>query len=139
MNRYQWEDISLGLKWSFQATFTQKMMEQYADLSGDLNPLHTDPAYAQECGFPAPIVFGLMSSSLYSRLVGLYLPGKFALLQGIDIDFHSPCFVGDILNVEGEVIYMNAAFKRFEIRGRIRMEDRSTVSKSTIRVGFHGR
>ncbi len=114
------------------------MAEQFAALSGDHNPLHVDAEYALSQGYPAPVIFGLMSSSLYSRLVGMYLPGKYALLQGLDIDFSLPCFAGELLTVNGEVSYMSEAYKRFEIRGRILNGNRKTVSKSTIRVGFHG-
>jgi 3-hydroxybutyryl-CoA dehydratase len=138
VNRYQWEDISLGLKHSFDAVFTSETMEQFAAISGDRNPLHVDAAYATQQGFPSPVIFGLMSSSLYSQLVGMYLPGQYALLQGIDIDFHKPCFAGEPLNVQGEVAYLNEAYRRFEIKAQIRKADRSLVSKSTIRVGFHG-
>jgi 3-hydroxybutyryl-CoA dehydratase len=139
VNRYRWEDISLGMKHSFEASFTDEMMQQFAAISGDLNSLHMDAKYAAEQGFAAPVVFGLMSSSLYSRLVGVYLPGQFALLQGIDINFNKPCFAGEVLQVEGEVSYLNEAYRQFEIRGRIFKADRSVVSKSTIRVGFHGK
>ncbi len=138
MNQYRWEDISIGLKHGFEAVFTEEMMEQFAAISGDRNPLHVDRNYAQAKGFVAPVVFGLMSSSLYSRLVGMYLPGERALLQGIDIDFNAPCFPGELLSVAGEVSYRNEAYQRFEVRARIRKMDRSTVSKATIRVGFHG-
>jgi 3-hydroxybutyryl-CoA dehydratase len=138
MNTYRWEDIHEGLKHSFQATFTEKMMQDYASLSGDFNPLHVDTAYAQGRGFPGPVVFGLMTSSLYSQLVGMYLPGKLALLQGIDIDFNTPCHADDPLIVEGQVTFLNEAYHRFEIRARIRKADGKLVSKATIRVGFHG-
>ena len=138
MNCYRWEDISIGLKQGFEAVFTHDMMEQFAVISGDYNPLHVDRNYAMQHGFPGPVVFGLMSASLYSRLVGMYLPGQHALLQGLDVDFNKPCFAGERLHVEGEVFYMNEAYKRIEIRARIRKADRALVSKSTIRVGFHG-
>lgn len=139
MNAYRWEDISLGLKATFEAGFTAEDMQAFAKLSGDHNPLHVDAEYAQAQKFPGPVVFGLMVSSLYSTLVGMYLPGKYALLQGIDLNFNAPVFAGELLSVEGEVSYLNEAYKRFEIRGRIRKAaDRSTVSRCTIRVGFHG-
>ena len=138
MNTYRWEDMAIGLKQSFEAVFTEEMMHGFAAISGDHNPLHVDVNYALTHGYPSPVVFGLMSSSLYSRLVGMYLPGQFALLQGIDIDFSAPCFAGETLMVEGEVSFLNEAYHRFEIRGRIRKVDRKLVSKSTIRVGFHG-
>jgi len=138
MNTYRWEDMQVGLKQSFQASFTTEMMDQYAEISGDTNPLHMDVVYATANGFAGRVVFGLMTSSLYSRLVGMYLPGKYALLQGLDIDFNSPCYAGDVLSVEGQVSYINEAFRRFEIRARIRDTDGKLISKATIRVGFHG-
>lgn len=138
MKQYRWQDITIGLKHSFEAVFTEEMMDAYARLSGDFNPLHVDPEYAKAQGFPAQVVFGLMTSSLYSQLVGMFLPGKFALLQGIDIDFTAPAFPGETLSVEGEVIYLNEAFHRFEIKARIRNAARKSISRATIRVGFHG-
>jgi 3-hydroxybutyryl-CoA dehydratase len=137
MNLHRWSDITVGMKESFEAEFTEEMMRQFAHISGDHNPLHLDREYARKQGYPGTVVFGLMSSSLYSRLVGMYLPGRYVLLQGIDVDFSSPCFINEKLLVDGEVSYMNEAYKRLEIKAKIRKADRKLVSKSTIRVGFH--
>ena len=137
MTEYQWSDLSLGMKHNFSAVFTDEMVELFAAFSGDANQLHVDREYAVAAGFPGPVVFGMMTSSLYSRLVGMYLPGKYALLQGIDIDFNSPCHVGDRLNVEGEVIFLSDAFHRLEVKASIRRDDSKLVSKAIIRVGFH--
>jgi len=137
MNEYRWEDITVGLKADFEATFTPEMMQAFAAISGDFNPLHIDAAYARANGFASPVLFGLMTSSLYSRLAGMYLPGKYALLQGIDLDFNAPAFPGDTLAVEGEVVYLNEAYRRFEIKAKMRNQHGKLVSKATIRVGFH--
>jgi 3-hydroxybutyryl-CoA dehydratase len=64
----------------------------------------------------------MLTSSLYSRLVGVYLPGKYALLQGIDLDFSSPCHAGERLHVAGEVVFLNEAYQRFEIKATIRKD-----------------
>ena len=138
IKEYKFEDLHVGLKHSFQARFTDEDAAAFAKLSGDINPLHVDAAYAQAAGFPGPVLFGLMTSSLYSKLVGVYLPGKYALLQGLDIDFSSPVHAGDLLLVEGEIIFLSDAFKRLEIKATIRRENRKLVSKATIRAGFHG-
>ncbi len=111
---------------------------RFAALSGDGNPLHVDEEYATAAGFPGPVLFGMLTSALYSRLVGVYLPGRFALLQGIDLDFSAPCHAGEPLHVAGEVVYMNEAYQRFEIKATIRKADKKLVSKAIIRVGFHG-
>lgn len=138
MNAYRWGDLVVGLKHSFKATFTSEMAAQFAAISGDINPLHVDAEYAASVGFPAPALFGMLTSALYSQLVGVYLPGKYALLNGIDIDFHSPCFAGERLEVQGEIIFLLEAYRRIEIKASIRNADRKLVSKATIRVGMHG-
>lgn len=138
MNDYRWEDLAIGLKHEFEAIFTEEMAREFATISGDVNPLHVDREYALSNGFPGPVLFGMLTSSLYSKLVGVYLPGKYALLQGIDIDFNSPCFVGERLHVQGEIIFLSEAYKRLEVKASIRKEDRKLVSKAIIRAGFHG-
>ncbi len=138
MNEYRWADLTLGMSHTFEAAFTEAMAHTFAEISGDTNPLHTDRDYALAAGFPGPVLFGMMTSSLYSRLVGVYLPGKYALLQGIDIDFNNPCHANERLTVQGEITFLSDAFQRMEIKASIRKQDRSLVSKALIRAGMHG-
>jgi 3-hydroxybutyryl-CoA dehydratase len=137
MKEYRWEDLSVGLTHGFESTFTEEMAQHFAFISGDINPLHVDREYASSVGFDSPVIFGMMTSSLYSTLVGVYLPGKYALLQGIDIDFNSPVFAGEKLFVQGEIIFLSEAYRRLEVKASIRKEGRKLVSKAMIRVGFH--
>jgi 3-hydroxybutyryl-CoA dehydratase len=137
MNAYRWDDLKVGLRHEFQVTLTAEMMQAFAAMSGDANPLHVDAAYATGAGFRGPVVFGLLTSSFYSQLVGVHLPGKYALLHGIDVDFVSPAFVGDTLRVAGEVTFLTDAYQRIELRARITNQDDKVVSKAKIRVGLH--
>lgn len=137
MNEYRWADLRVGLRHEFDVTLTAPMFAAFATLSGDTNPLHVDAAYAVGAGFPGPVAFGLMTSSLYSRLVGVHLPGRYALLQGIDIDFVSPAFAGDTLRVSGEVTYLTDAYQQIQLKGRIVNQAEKVVSKAKIRVGLH--
>jgi 3-hydroxybutyryl-CoA dehydratase len=137
MNEYRWADLRVGLRHEFDVTLTAPMFDAFAALSGDTNPLHVDAAYAVGAGFPGPVAFGLMTSSLYSRLVGVHLPGRYALLQGIDIDFVSPAFAGDTLRVSGEVTYLTDAYQQIQLKGRIVNQAEKVVSKAKIRVGLH--
>jgi 3-hydroxybutyryl-CoA dehydratase len=139
MNQYKWGDLSIGMKHVFRATFTDEMARTFAELSGDVNPLHLDHDYATSAGFRSPVLFGMLTSSLYSQLVGVYLPGKFALLQGIDIDFNSPCHSHEPLTVQGEITFLSEAFQRIEIKASIRKADHKLISKAVIRVGMHAK
>jgi acyl dehydratase len=137
MNAYRWADLTVGLAHQFEVTLTAEMMAAFAGLSGDVNPLHVDAAYAKEAGFRGPVAFGLLTSSFYSRLVGVHLPGKYALLHGIDVDFVSPAFAGDRLEVSGEIKDLVDAYHRIEMRARIKNQDGKVISKAKIRVGLH--
>jgi 3-hydroxybutyryl-CoA dehydratase len=95
MSTYRWEDIHEGLTHSFHATFTDKMVQDYAFVSGAFNPLHVDKGYAQVDGLPGSVVFGQTTSTLYSQLAGMYLAGKLALCQGVDFDAIRVGFHGD--------------------------------------------
>lgn len=137
MNAYRWDDLVVGLRHELTVVLTAEMFAAFAALSGDTNPLHVDADYARGAGFPGPVAFGLLTSSFYSQLVGVYLPGKYALLHGIDVDFVTPAFVGDTLLVSGEITYLTDAYHRVELRGRITNQAGKTVSKAKIRVGLH--
>jgi 3-hydroxybutyryl-CoA dehydratase len=137
MNQYRLGDLTVGMKYEFDAIFTAEDAAAFARISGDVNPLHVDETYAKAAGFESPVLFGMLTSSLYSQLVGVYLPGKYVLLHGIDVDFSSPCHAGELLHVMGEVVFLSEALKRVEIKASIRRSDRKLISKAIIRVGFH--
>ena len=69
-------------------------------LSGDRNPLHSDPAFARRAGFERPILHGLCTYGFTGRALLHTLcgsdPGKFGKMAG---RFTRPVEPGDILDV----------------------------------------
>lgn len=135
MNNYKFSDINIGLERSFSKKITSDLMDKFLEISGDNNPLHIDSDYAKEKGFRDRVVYGILSSSFYSTLVGVYLPGKYCILQGIDIQFSKPIFINDSLTIIGKVSYINEAYKQLEIRAFILNQEKIKVSKAKIKVG----
>ena len=136
MNKYTISDLAAGLKESFEVTIDESIMDKFLDISNDTNPLHIDSQYAVSKGFRAKVVYGLLTSSYYSTLVGVHIPGKYCILQGIDIQFSRPVYIGDTLRVSGEVVYINNAYKQIEIKAFITNQESLKVSKATIKVGL---
>jgi 3-hydroxybutyryl-CoA dehydratase len=136
MNEYALADISVGMAQEFSVTVTMAMTTRFVEISGDANPLHVNERYARVKGFPDRVVHGMLTSAFYSTLVGVYLPGKYCLLQGIKITFHQPVFAGDQLKVRGEVTHVSEALRVITVRGSITNQDGATVSKAQIQVGF---
>ena len=135
MNNYKFVDIHVGLEESFSVRVKSEKLDKFLKISGDINPLHTDTEYSKSKGFPDRVVYGMLTSSFFSTLVGVYLPGKYCLLQGIDIQFSKPVYIDDILTITGKVSYINEAYKQIEIKAIIINQDNEKVSKATIKVG----
>ena len=135
MNEYKFSDIEIGLEESFEVKIDASKMDKFLDISNDINPLHVDSNYAKEKGFPGRVVYGLLTSSFYSTLVGVHLPGKHCILQGIDIQFSKPVYIDDILKISGKVSYINEAYKQIEVKAVITNQENKKVSKATIKVG----
>jgi len=96
-------DIKVGDVASFTRIFTEKDVNDFAKLSGDENPLHTDEVYALTTKFKQRLVHGMLVGSLCSTLVGMYLPGKRCLYLSQTLFFKNPVFINDELVVTGTV------------------------------------
>ena len=97
--------------------------------------MHTSPDWAKENGFNDSLVYGLLTTSFYSTLAGVYLPGKYCLLQEVSAKFTKPVFVGDELTVSGEVMEVQETFRRIIIKARIVNQNGETVNRAKITAG----
>jgi acyl dehydratase len=104
VSEYALEDIEIGQKKNFEIVVTESLVNTFADLSGDYNPLHVDENYANSTNFKHRVCHGMLLASFFSRLVGMYLPGKNALYFSQSLKFVAPCFINDKILVEGEVL-----------------------------------
>ena len=135
MNEYRITDISVGMKESFSVTVTEKMMDEFLDITGDVNPLHVDTKFANERGFDNRVVYGMLTASLISTLGGCYLPGKYCLIQGVDIKFSKPVFVGDILEVIGETLKVEYDLRYLEVKVTIFNQNKEKVLRGILKAG----
>ena len=135
MNEYNFLDLKVGLEKSFSVVVDSLKMEIFLEISGDINPLHLDSEYAKEKSFNGRVVYGMLTSSFYSTLVGVYLPGKYCILQGMNIQFSKPVYIGDVLKIYGKISYINEAYKQIEIKAFITNQNDEQVSKATIKTG----
>lgn len=135
MKTYCFKELQVGLNATFEVDISLEMMNQFKKLSGDKNPLHLDRAFARQKGFENQLVYGMLTASFYSTLIGVHLPGMNALLQGVDVQFSKPVYPGDHLTIYGEIVYINKAYKQVEVKATIKNQSNEKVSKAKIRVG----
>jgi acyl dehydratase len=68
--------IQKGETYSHEFKFTQNEVNQFAEVTGDKNPVHTDAEYAAKTMFKRPIMHGMLSASLFSKVFGTLFPGE---------------------------------------------------------------
>lgn len=87
----------------FRVEVTAETARSFAELSGDWNPLHTDPAHAATTAFRKQVLHGAFSAGLLSRMAGMYLPGTDCLLHSLNLRFVAPILPPAVLSVRGVV------------------------------------
>ncbi len=120
---FLYRDLKMGEKAQFEVEITQSHLEKFAELSGDYNPLHTDNGYALQMGFIGQVAYGMLGGVLFSRLVGMELPGKFCLYLSQSMQFHAPIYPGTKVIVQGEIVQKVDAVNLVKVQTSIVSED----------------
>lgn len=138
MNTYRFSDLYIGLEERFTHKITEEDMGKFCSLTEDVNPLHMDKTFAEEHGYKDRVVYGMLSASLVSTLGGVYLPGRYCLIQQVEVKFVKPIFVGDTLTVIGTVKELNDSVQQAVIKVEMRNQEGQKVVRGNLKVGFLG-
>lgn len=135
MNKYIYDEITVGLKEEFTVEVKLEDMERFCKITGDMNPLHINRYYAKEYGFRDRVVYGMLTASYLSTLAGVYLPGEKSLIQNVEINFVKPVFLNEVLTIVGKVINKNDTFKIIKIGFSILNGQKEKVVRGKMDVG----
>jgi len=103
-NSLSFKEISIRQLEEFEVKISNTIVDDFAKISGDFNPLHLDDEFASKTTFGKRIVHGMLLASFFSRLVGMKIPGKNGIYFSQSLNFRKPCFIGDVIKVVGTVI-----------------------------------
>lgn len=92
-----------GQSASLTRTVTAADVEAFARVTGDVNPIHLDAAYAATTRFGRRIAHGLLVASYISTLLGTRFPGPGTIYLSQLLQFLRPAFLGDVLTVSATV------------------------------------
>lgn len=76
-------------------TFTDEDVRLFAQVSGDVNPVHLDDEYAKTTIFGQRVVHGMLTASMLSAILANDFPGPGSIYLGQNIKFTKPVFIGD--------------------------------------------
>ncbi len=98
------QDVNVPPERAPDAVFEEKIPANAAllyRLTGDINPLHADPAFAKNFGFQRPILHGLCTFGYAARhVLEAFAGGDARLFKSIKVRFADSVFPGETLKTE---------------------------------------
>lgn len=88
------EDLRVGQSYEMKRIFTQQEVMDFAQLSYDTNPIHTDVEFAKTTQFGQLIVPGFLTGSMFSAIIGTKFPGFGSIYLNQNMSFRKPVFPG---------------------------------------------
>jgi 3-hydroxybutyryl-CoA dehydratase len=99
-------------------TVTQDAINRYAGVSGDGNPLHTDPVFAASTRFGGPIAHGMLILAYVSECLTAAFGERWCAAGRLKARFRGPARPDDTVTVTGRVIRRDGTRVFCEIEAR---------------------
>ena len=103
------EDLSVGDSAGMTRTVTDEVIQAFAEVSTDSNPVHLDQAYAEGTMFKGRIAHGMLSGAYVSAVIGMQLPGPGTIYLSQSLRFRRPVRLGDVVDVRVTVQALDPA------------------------------
>ena len=94
---------------------TQEQLIQYADASGDHNPLHLDEEFARGTPYGRTIAHGMLVLALVSELMTHSFGGAWLRGGKLKVRFRAPVFPGDTVRAAGTLKTSDEATATYEV------------------------
>ncbi len=101
------DELRVGQQARVSRTLMSDDIKAFALVSGDLNPVHVDPAYAAGTRFHGVIAHGMWAGAFISSVIGNQFPGPGSLYLKQTLEFKQPVRLGDTVTVTLEVLEKN--------------------------------
>ena len=112
LKSYAFEDLEVGQEARLVRTVQSGDILAFADISGDFNPIHLDPAYAADTPFKTTIAHGMLTAAYISAIFGTDLPGPGCIYVSQTLNFRAPVRAGDEVVTTVRVVDLLAAKRR---------------------------
>lgn len=104
VQEFHFDSISVGDEATLEVKITAELIEQFAAISTDVNPIHLLDDFAKESIFKERIAHGMLICSFISSVLGTKLPGKNTIYLSQEVFFKAPVKINDTIKVIVSVI-----------------------------------
>ncbi|MBT5429728.1 MAG: MaoC family dehydratase [Rhodospirillaceae bacterium] len=100
----------------------------FAEVSGDTNPIHLNKQFAAKSIFGEQVSHGLLVASFISAVFGTIFPGPGWIYISQNIEFKAPVFIGDKVVVNVNVAKILKLRKMVEFKTIVTVRDKTVVN-----------
>jgi acyl dehydratase len=123
------DDLHIGMSAELTWNVEDREVDQFASISGDINPLHIDAQYARDRGFDNRVAHGFLLGSKVSAFIGTVLPGRRCLLLEQTLGFPNPVYPGDRIVISGKIVELWQERALLKLKFRV---TKSNVEKPVV-------
>lgn len=102
----KYKDLYVGQSASISRRFTSEEIQIFSNLCMDKNPVHLDEEYAKNSIFGSRIVFGYLTASLFSGIIGSILPGEGSIYLNQNMNFRKPVYHNELVTATCTIIHL---------------------------------
>lgn len=96
-------NLKVGDVFSVTKEVTDALVRQFAEVSGDFNPIHLDEKFAKTTRFGKRIAHGMLGASFISAVLGYQIKDAMVVYLSQTLKFTAPVFIGDSVTAKAVV------------------------------------
>lgn len=94
------DQIKVGDFETYARTITESDVYTFGGVTGDLNPAHTNEQESAKTMFKGRIAHGMLTASMVSTILGMYLPGPGTIFLSQETKFLKPVRFNDTITAK---------------------------------------
>lgn len=122
------DSIKLNMSENLERIIYEQDLINFAEVSGDTNPIHLNKQFAAKSIFGEQVSHGLLVASFISAVFGTIFPGPGWIYISQNIEFKAPVFIGDKVVVNVNVAKILKLRKMVEFKTIVTVRDKTVVN-----------
>ncbi len=129
-------DFKIGSVYHTRLDVDSALVQKFAEVSGDVNPIHMDAEDAKAYGYPRQVAHGALMLAAVSKMIGMEIPGPGAVWMNQSIEWTSPVFVGDQIEITAKVTAISdgAGILRLDLEARNQKDELTMRGDAQVKV-----
>lgn len=117
------EELEVGQSCTTVMVVTDADIVKFAEVTGDINPIHLDEAYAQKSIFEGRIAHGMISAGYISAIFGTRFPGAGSIFLSQSLKFKAPVRINDSVTTMVTITDLNERKKHVTLTCECKVGD----------------